>query len=188
MSPLHTCRTVKKQKTKHTWTSFLKREREKEHCCQVHPDRNKWTALRVPHLSECGAQANAASRGRHVTSRMLMLEVTKQIPKRPARLSSPCATRSLRAVPRSAQTAGQDYIKKKKDLGGSGGPFEIQKLPQSHVLSWSWGWEGEEEEGRQGQRPGPPSGQRRCDCSRPSNCCHTLSMGNIGSKRGTERG
>lgn len=47
---------------------------------------------------------------------------------------------------------------------------------------------GEEEEGRQGERPGPPSGQRRCDCSRPSNCCHTLSMGNTGSERGTERG
>lgn len=68
----------------------------------------------------------------------------------------------------------------------SGGPFEIQKLPQSHVLSWSWGrgGVGEEEEGRQGERPSPPSGQRRCDCSRPSNCCHTLSMGNTGTREG----
>lgn len=121
----------------------------------MHPDRNKWTALRVPHLSECGAQANAASRGRHVTSRMLMLEVTKQIPKRPARLSSPRATLSLRAVPRSAQTAGRDYIKKKKELGGSGGPFEIQKLPQSHVLSWSWGEGGRGRRKREGRESVP---------------------------------
>lgn len=134
MSPSHACRWEQTKQAAHVETEAARWSRR--------------TELRVPHLSECGAQTNAASRGRHVTSCMLMLEVTKQIPKRPARLGSTGTACSHCAVPQTAETAGQDFFSKKIFITNKKSSWvrlksKVPSVPCGVLERW---WEGEEGE------------------------------------------
>lgn len=139
---------------------------DRSQCKQGEP-----AVLPIAHLSESPAQTNAESRRRHVNPRMLMLEVAKiQNDKRTSLLAVCRAViQSLSSAPCSAGTV---WAWKQVCL-----EIKVPTVPCA-VLE-ARGEERSEGEGGGGWGCGLASGEKGCDCSRPSNYCHTLSMGNI---------